>query len=167
MEVAKQIKEYILENQNDDVGTWEYGHTPYLTNMLNHLNQTEADEFCNKVLEWNDDELLYLISLSIYMSHNKYLDATSLYIKIFSKIKDIEYLEILVENNIPFIRPPYNTIDKIKDWSTDQIESLKQNVLQAMSIKSNSWNETLNKVVEYLNNLKQINGKHTNNKTTI
>ncbi len=121
--------------------------------MLNDLNQTEANEFCNKVLEWNDEELLYLISFSILECRNKYLDATSLYIKVFSKIKDIEYLEHLVENDIYFIRPPYDTIDKIKDWNTDQIESLKQNVLQAMSVKSSSWNETLNEVVEYLNSL--------------
>ena len=154
MEAVKQIEEYILENQDDDVGTWEYGHTPYLTNMLNNLSQTEADEFCNKVLEWNDDELLYLISLSILECINKYLNPTSLYIKIFSKIKDIEYLEHLVENNILFIRPPYDTIDKIKDWNIDQIESLKQNILQVMLVKSSSWNEGLNEVVEYLNNLK-------------
>ncbi len=28
MDAVKQIEDYIVENQNDDEGIWEYGHTP-------------------------------------------------------------------------------------------------------------------------------------------
>ena len=85
---------------------------------------------------------------------NIFLDVTEMYINIFCKIKNIEFLELLVENDIPFIRPPYDTIEKLKDWNIEQLKNLKENIEMAMTIKSESWNETLNEVVAYLN--KQI-----------
>lgn len=154
MNAIKEIENYILEHQHiDSPEVWEFELTPYLTNLINNLNQTETNDFYNKVLEW-EDEFSYLITLSIFDSTNRFLDATSLYIKIFSKIKDIEYLEILIENDIPFIRPPYDTINKIKDWDLVQIEKLKQNILRVMEVKVGSWNETLIEVVDYLEQLK-------------
>ncbi|MDG4945867.1 hypothetical protein NMK71_05525 [Weeksellaceae bacterium KMM 9713] len=157
MNAIKEIKNYILEHihiENPEV--WEFELTPNVTKLINSLNQTETNDFCNSVLEW-EDEISYLITLSIYDSTNSFLDATLLYINIFSKIKDIEYLEILVENDIPFIRPPYDTVDKLKDWNKKQIENLKDNIITVMTVKSDSWNETLKEVVEYLN--KQIENK--------
>lgn len=157
MNAIKEIKNYILEHIHiESPEIWEFELTPYVTKLINSLNQTETNDFCNSVLEW-EDEISYLITLSIYDSTNSFLDATLLYIKIFSKIKDIEYLEILVENYIPFIRPPYDTVDKLKDWNKKQIENLKDNIITVITVKSDSWNETLKEVVEYLN--KQIENK--------
>lgn len=155
MNITKEIENYILKHIHiDSPEVWEFELTPHVTNLINNLTQTETKDFCNKVLEW-DDEFCYLITLSIFDSTNKFLDGTSLYIKIFSKISDIEYLEILVENYIPFIRPPYDgTINKIEDWNIEQIEKLKQNVLRVMTVKSNSWNETLKEVVDFLDQFK-------------
>ena len=154
MNTIKKIENYILENQHiESPEAWEYEHTPFLTNLINNLDQTEINDFCNKVLEWEDDELYYLITLSLYYSSNKFLDATSLYIKIFCKIQKIEYLDILVENDIAFIRPPYDTTNKIKDWDIEQIGKLKQNILRVMTVKSDSWKETLKEVVDFLDQL--------------
>ena len=154
MDNIKEIKNYILEHIHiESPEVWEFEHTPYITKLINNLNQTEIIDFCNSVLEW-EDEILYLITLSLYESTNKYFDATLLYIRIFCKIKEIEYLEDLVENDIPFIRPPYDTVEKLKDWNIEELQNLRENVEMIMTIKSDSWNETLNEVVAYLN--KQI-----------
>lgn len=154
MDNIKEIKNYILEHIHiESPEVWEFEHTPYITKLLNNLNQTETIDFCNCVLEW-EDEILYLITLSLYESTNKYFDTTLLYIRIFCKIKEIEYLEDLVENDIPFIRPPYDTIEKLKNWNIEELQNLRENIEMVMTIKSDSWNETLNEVVTYLN--KQI-----------
>lgn len=157
MNAIKEIKDYILQHLHvESPEVWEFEFIPTLTKLISSLNQTETTDFCKSVLEW-EDKISYLIALSIYDAKNSFLDSTLLYINIFSKIKDLEYLEILVENDIPFIRPPHNTVDKLKDWNKKQIENLKDNVIKVMTIKSDSWNETLTEVIEYLN--QQIENK--------
>ncbi len=152
MNTVNEIKNYILEHIHiESPEVWEFEISPQVTKLINSLNQTEINEFSICALEW-DYEILYLITLSLYDVTNIFLDVTELYINIFCKIKNIEYLELLVENDIPFIRPQYNTVEKLKDWNIDQLKNLKENI--EMTIKSESWNETLNEVVTYLN--KQI-----------
>lgn len=56
----------------------------------------------------------------------------------------------MVENDIPFIRPPYDTIEKLKNWNIEELQNLRENIEMVMTIKSDSWNETLNEVVTYL-----------------
>ena len=154
MKAVEKIETYISSHAHvDNPEVWEFVLIPRLTEMINNLNQIETNDFSNTVLNWKD-EFQYLIALTIYECDNKYLDSTSLYIKIFSKISDIECLEILIENDIPFIRPPYDTVTKIEDWSIEEIENLRQNILKTMTVKSNSWNNTLNEVIEYIDNLK-------------
>jgi len=154
MNTVNEIKNYILEHIHiESPEVWEFEISPQVTKLINSLNQNEINEFSNCALEW-DDEILYLITLSFHDVTNIFLDVTEMYINIFCKIKNIEFLELLVENDIPFIRPPYDTIEKLKDWNIEQLKNLKENIEMAMTIKSESWNETLNEVVAYLN--KQI-----------
>ena len=56
----------------------------------------------------------------------------------------------MVENDIPFIRPPYDTIEKLKNWNIEELQNLRENIEMVMTFKSDSWNETLNEVVTYL-----------------
>lgn len=144
----KEVKAYITTNRNDDCGAWEYGHTPYLTNVLGNLNETESEHFSEELLSWSEFHLYELADPIIFCS-NKYLNADLLYIKIFTKVRNIEYLDYLVENVIHSIRPPYYTHENIKDWDTEDILGLKENISKVKEVKGNGW-KSLVEVIDFL-----------------
>lgn len=147
--IISQIKAYISKYKEDQSECWEHEHTPYLTKALSNLNQAESNQLSREIFNW-DDFHLYCIADPIIFCSNEHLNTSLLYVKIFSKIKTIEYLEYLVENEIPHITPHYYTRDKIEQLSPYLIANLKQNIVHVMTVKSNDWNISLRKVLEFL-----------------
>lgn len=143
-----EIKSYITTYRNDDCGSWEYQHTPYLTNVLSNLNEAESKRFSERIFSWSEFHLYELADPIIFCS-NKYLNSDFLYITIFIRTKNIEYLDYLVENVIHSIRPPYYTSKKIKDWKTEDISGLIENILTIKRIKGEGW-ESLDEVSDFL-----------------
>ncbi len=141
------LRNYIIESKNDSGGSWEYSHTPFLTDYLKNLTELESIEFSNKIFEWNEDEL-YEIADPIIWCENKFLDADYLYCKIFSKIDKSDYLEYLIENIIPYIHHIPNI--RIQVWELDLLCNLNEKVLKTLSVKDVSWNLSLKKVTEFL-----------------
>jgi len=147
-DITEILQKYIIINQNDSSGIWEYAHRPYLTEILKNLNQIESEEFSLKIWDWPQSQL-YDIADPIIFSNNNYFDADFLYIKIFSITTDIEELEYLVENIILHI--DLNQDLQIKNWTPELILNLKKNILKIIDLKDDYYRDRLNMVMKFLN----------------
>jgi len=148
---CKEIENYITSHKDDCDGDWEYIHTPYLENSLSNLNEVESKNFSNNIWKW-DEFHLFEIADPIIFSHNKYLNEDYLYIRIFSKIKNIEYLDYLFENVIHYIKPPYYTFDRIINWENEMIINLINNISKLKDVKGEGWKHTIVQIIQFLNN---------------
>lgn len=155
----QEIENYISKNENDDPGSWEYGHTPYLTNVLSGLNENDSKLFSKQVLTWKEYNL-YEIADPIIFCSNKYLESDYLYIQIFSKIENIEYLEYLVQNVIWTIKPPLYTEEKFKDWNKEDINKLKSNIIKVLPINDKGL-DSLKGVIKFLENVLEKRENHS------
>jgi hypothetical protein len=155
---VNDIKQYISKHKKDDCGTWEYFHTPYIEASLTNFGEIESQELKAEIWNW-DENYLYEIADPIIFSNNKYL-GDDLYIKIFSKVNNTEYLDYLVENVIHYIRPPYYNSDRIKDWNTELIINLNSNVNKLIDIKDDGWKTTLKQVNNFLNDVIETRNKN-------
>lgn len=155
---VQEIQSYISKNKEDDPGSWEYGHTPYLTDILSGLNEKDSELFSIEVLNWSEYHMFEMADPIIFCDNN-YLENDFLYIQIFSKIKNDEYLEYLVENVIWTIKSPHYTEETVVNWNTDLIINLKSNIMNILPIKGDGW-QSLIEVINFLDNVIEKRRNH-------
>lgn len=128
------LLEYIENHKNDSGGDWEYGHTPYIQNVLDHLNKEQTDEFCKRIWNWSEFHLSELADPILFCS-NKFVDRFHLYMKIFGKLTDIEKLEYFAQN-IGISLP----IATIKNWDIEDLINILENIRRVTDyIKSEDY----------------------------
>ena len=91
------LKQYIEDHKDDCGGDWEYEHTPHIQYTLEQLNKNQTIEFCDSMLKWSEYHLYELADPILFCS-NIFMDSFNLYLRIFSKLSNIENLEYLAQN---------------------------------------------------------------------
>lgn len=92
-----ELRQFIEDRKNDSGEDWEYIYTPQIENIINELDEKQTEEFCKEIWSWPELNL-YELADPILATSNKYFDGFQVYMKIFSKISDLEKLEYLAEN---------------------------------------------------------------------
>ncbi|WP_020412084.1 hypothetical protein ACJJJB_01610 [Microbulbifer sp. ANSA001] len=139
------LGEYISEHKDDDCGTWENGHAPYIEYVLNQFNEQESKEFSEKIWMWSDFHL-YMLADPILFCKNEYIDRYFLYSKIFGQVGDVEYLEYLAENLRAVILN-----SKMKNMDSDFLSRIKSNLVKIIETTDNpNWADAHNQLINLL-----------------
>ena len=138
------LKKYISTYKDDDCGTWEYGHTPHITEVINNLGKNRSREFSNIIFTWSEFHLKELAD-PILFSTNKYLDYWYLYSKIFGLLSDPEELDYFAENLriIP---------EQIRTWDYKMLDNVLSNLIlvRSRTDEASCWLDIYNKNIKKL-----------------
>lgn len=91
------LRYFIEDHLDDDCGTWEYQHSPYIRSIVSSFNADESDFFSRAIWTW-PSKVLYELADAILNAETPYLNENFMYCRIFSLIDDVEDLEYLAQN---------------------------------------------------------------------
>lgn len=123
-----QLRDYITTHENDPVGDrWEYEYAPHIAEVLEGLSKAQADEFALQIWDWPDFHLFWLAE-EIVCLRNRNLDSDLLYIKMYARIANEEYLLCLTPNLTACI-----ALHGINNIDLPLLEALKNNLLTCIN----------------------------------